>query len=561
MANGGKSLRESLVASGLLTEDQVRDAIEESRSTGETLIKSILRLGLLDENTLINFLEKEMDIPRVDLSTYLIDQKVINLVPVTTAKKYKLIPLFRVGEVLTVAMVDPFDVIALDEVRAVSKCDVEPMVATTREIDRAIDQYYGVAGTIEELIRSIAPTEEAAKAALPAVTEGVPPEEAPVVELVNIIILRAINEGASDVHIEPTDRKVRIRYRVDGILRDVSAMPSFLHSPLVTRIKVMGRMDIAESRLPQDGRFELKLEGKVIDVRVSTYPTIYGESLAMRLLDKSGVLFGLKELGLSAENLKIYEEVIKRPYGIILVTGPTGSGKTTTLYATLNHIVSPEKNIMTIEDPVEYELAGVRQSQINPKAGLDFANALRSILRQDPDVILVGEIRDPETAQVAIQAALTGHLVFSTLHTNEAAGAIGRLLDMGIEPFLTASSLAAVLAQRLVRTICPRCKESLRPPKDLLERVGLDPQKEYIFYQGKGCRHCRNTGYKGRTGIFEILVVDERIRNLVFSKATASEIKKAAVAAGMKTLRDDGLQKVFEGKTTIDEVLRVTQLD
>ncbi|MGB9612909.1 MAG: type II secretion system ATPase GspE [Candidatus Margulisiibacteriota bacterium] len=553
----GKSLRDSLVASGLLSEDQVKEAIEESRRSGETLIKSILRKGFVNENTLITFLEKEMDIPRVDLTSYLVDQKVINLVPISIAKKYKLIPLFKVGEVLTVAMVDPFDVIALDEVRAKSKCDVEPMVATSEEIDRAIDQYYGVAGTVEDLIKTLGPAEEMPVAG-PAV---IAPEEAPLVKLVNTVILRAISEKASDVHIEPTEKNIRIRYRVDGVMHDVSTMPSYLLSSMVTRIKVMGKMDIAESRLPQDGRFELKLEGKTIDVRVSSYPSIYGESLVMRLLDKSSVLLGLAELGISQENLKVYERAIKRPYGIILVTGPTGSGKTTTLYATLNHIVSPEKNIMTIEDPVEYELAGIRQSQINPKAGLEFANALRSILRQDPDVILVGEIRDLETARIAIQAALTGHLVFSTLHTNDAAGAIARLLDMGIEPFLIASSMAAALAQRLVRTVCPRCKTPYSPPKELLEKVGFDPRKEYTFYQGKGCRFCRNTGYKGRTGIFEILVVDDQIRNLILNRASASEIKQMAVEAGMRTLRDDGLLKVVEGKTTIDEVLRVTQLD
>jgi type II secretion system protein E len=431
------------------------------------------------------------------------------------------------------------------------------MVAGSKDIEQAINQYYGVMGSVDDLIRSIGPVGEMA----PIMPTEAAPEEAPIVKLVNTLILRAILERASDVHIEPTDSGIRVRYRVDGIMYDVSSAPIQLHSAVVTRIKVMSNLDIAESRVPQDGRFELKTEGKDVDVRVSSYPSIYGESIVMRLLDKGSVLFGLEELGFSKENLAKFEEIIKRPYGVILVTGPTGSGKTTTLYATLNHIVSPEKNIITIEDPVEYELKGIRQSQINPKAGLEFANALRSIIRQDPDVILVGEIRDIETAHIAVQAALTGHLVFSTLHTNDAAGTLSRLVDMKIEPFLTASSVAAAIAQRLIRTICSRCKTPFAPSKEALVKIGLDPGKEYQLFYGKGCKHCRNSGYKGRMGIFEILVMDDKIRDLILRNASSAEIKQAAVKAGMKTLRDDGLQKVLEGKTTIDEVLRVTALD
>jgi type IV pilus assembly protein PilB len=554
MADQSKSLRESLVKSGLLSEAQVKDAIEESRRSGETLIKSILRKGLINENALLSFLEKEMEIPRVDLSSYLVDQKTVDLLPIAIARKYKLIPLFRVGDVLTVAMVDPFDIFALDEVRAHTRCEVEPMVATSAEIEQAIGQYYGVAGSVEDLIKDIGPV---AEAVLPAVVA----EEAPVIKLVNVLVLRAIAENASDIHIEPTDKNVRIRYRVDGIMHDVSTTPSHLFPAVVTRVKVMSKMDIAESRLPQDGRFEFKVESKVVDVRVSTYPSIYGESIALRLLDKSSVLFGLEELGFSSENFKKFAELVKRPYGMILVTGPTGSGKTTTLYATLNRIVTPEKNIMTIEDPVEYELAGVRQSQINSKVGLEFATALRSILRQDPDVILVGEIRDSETARVAIQAALTGHLVFSTLHTNDAAGTLARLMNMEVEPFLITSSVAAVVSQRLVRTICPRCKHAFVPTKEALKKIGFDPEKKYEFHQGKGCKNCRNTGYKGRTGIFEILVPDNQMRDMILEKKSSAEIKQLAASGGMKTLREDGLQKVLEGKTTLDEVLRVTQLD
>ncbi|MEA3493069.1 MAG: ATPase, T2SS/T4P/T4SS family [Candidatus Margulisiibacteriota bacterium] len=557
MVDRSRSLRESLVKSQILTEEQIKIAIEKGRKTGDTLIKSILSNRLVDENTLISFLEREMDIPRVDLSSYIIDQKALALVPYAVARKYRCLPLFKVGDILTVAMVDPFDVMALDEVRAKTKCEVEPMVATAEEIDSAINQYYGVSGSVADLVKGLEPEEKDVQGGMIA---GLA-EESPVAKLVTLLILRAVGEKASDVHIEPTSKDVRIRYRVDGIMHDVSSAPGYLNSSIVTRIKVMAKMDIAESRVPQDGRFELKSEGRAVDVRVSSFPTIHGECLVLRLLDKKSILLSLTDLGFSKENLIKFEELVKKPYGIILVTGPTGSGKTTTLYATLNHIVTPEKNIMTIEDPVEYELAGIRQTPINPKAGLDFANSLRSIVRQDPDVILVGEVRDLETAKVAIQSALTGHLVFSTLHTNDAAGTLTRLIEMGIEPFLCASSVDAAVAQRLVRNICTKCKEEYFPPKELIAKVGLDPDKDIKFYRGKGCKSCRGTGYAGRTGIYEFLLMDDAIRDLVLKRASSVDIKEAAMKAGMRTLRDDGLLKVLDGITTIEEVIRVTQLE
>jgi len=558
MADKSKSLRDSLIKSGLLKEEQIKLAIDEGRNKGLTLIKSILKKNLVAEEALIGFLEKEMDIPRVDLASYMIDKKVLNLVPYEVAKKYVTIPLFKVGEVLTVATVDPFDIMALDEIRLRSKCDVEPMIATTREIMQAVNQYYGVGGSVDTIIKNIGPVEGFSS---PAIPEGVSEEEAPIVKLVNLLVVRAANERASDIHIEPTQEHVRVRYRVDGVMRDVSTAPIFMHSSITTRIKVMSKMDIAESRVPQDGRFELRTDDKDLDVRVSSYPTIYGEAIVMRLLDKGSILFNMEELGFSPDNLKRFEDVIKRPYGIILVTGPTGSGKTTTLYTTLNHIVSPEKNIMTVEDPVEYELAGVRQSQINVKAGMEFASALRAILRQDPDVILLGEIRDLETARVSIQAALTGHLVFSTLHTNNASGTLTRLLDMGIEPFLAASSVATAIAQRLVRMICPKCKEEYEPLPELLTKLSLDPNKKYKFSRGKGCKACKNSGYMGRLALFEILVVTDSIRELVLKKVSDSDVEKQARKEGMRTLHEDGIEKVLQGKTTIEEVMRVTQLD
>ncbi|MDD5382536.1 MAG: ATPase, T2SS/T4P/T4SS family [Candidatus Margulisbacteria bacterium] len=557
MVDKSKSLRESLLKSGLLNEGQIKTAIEEGRKSGGTLVKSILKRNLVNEDALISFLEKEMDIPRVDLATYLVDKKVINLVPYATAKKYLIMPLFKVGDVLTVATVDPFDILAFDELRSKSKCDIEPMIASSKDIEQAINSYYGVAGSVEDLVREVGPVEEE----VAKIPTGATAADAPVVKLVNLLILRAMAEKASDVHIEPTEKQVRIRYRVDGSLHDVSTAPNHLLASIVSRIKIMGRMDISESRMPQDGRFELSAEGKEADVRVSSFPTIYGESVVMRLLDKSSMRLSLGDLGFSAENLRRFEEIVKLPYGIILVTGPTGSGKTTTLYSTLHHIVTPEKNIMTIEDPVEYELAGVRQSQINPKAGIDFPNALRSMMRQDPDVILVGEIRDLETARIAIQSALTGHLVFSTLHTNDAVGTLTRLVDMGIEPFLTSSAMAAAIAQRLIRTICPRCKVPYSPPKELLDKFNLKPDQEYKFYRGKGCKACRGSGYQGRMGLFEVLAVDDKIRNLILNRANAAEIRQAAIQGGMKTLKEDGILKMLEGTTTPDEIMRVTLLD
>jgi len=553
MAEKRKDLREALVKSGLLTEEQVHQAQDEVRRTGDSLIRVILKNKLLDEKTVLKFLEEEMGFPQLNLSSYLIDQKTIESVPPATVKKYNVIPLFLVGTTLTVAIADPFDVRAIDEIRKKTNLSVEVMAAAPSDINQAIVQYYGVAGTLEEVLASMATPEAAA--APPSAAE-----EAPITKLVNLLIVQAVSEKASDIHIEPQENRTRIRYRIDGIMHEVSSAPAHLHSSIVSRIKIMSRLDIAETRIPQDGRFETKYENRGIDVRVSSYPNIYGETMVMRLLDKEAMLFSLADLGFTQEMLSKFGEMIRRPYGIILVTGPTGSGKTTTLYATLQSINTPERNIVTIEDPVEYELAGIRQSQVNPKAGLVFANALRSLLRQDPDVILVGEIRDLETSGVAIEAALTGHLVFSTLHTNDAPGALNRLVDMGVEPFLISSATAGVIAQRLVRKICSNCKVPQEVPQEFLAKFNMQ-DKKHTFFHGKGCKTCRGTGYKGRTAIFEILVIDEKLREMVIAKASSSAMKQVAVAAGMRTLRDDGIQKAIAGATTLDEVMRVTQLD
>lgn len=490
-----------------------------------------------------------MPTAHVDLDSYLIDGKVIDLVPESLAQRYELIPLFKIGNTLTVAMADPHNIHALDEVMLKTGCEVEPVVSTEVQIRRAIDQYYGVSGSIEEIVKGFA-------------EEGPEPlgtGDAPVIRLVDLLMAKAIRDGASDIHLEPDEKGVCTRYRIDGVLHAVGSLPKNLQSAIISRIKVMGNMDIAESRTPQDGRSHIKMEGKEIELRISTFPTIYGENVVIRILDQSSALMGLEDLGFSNRMIRFYETLIKRPHGIILVTGPTGSGKTTTLYASLNSINCCEKNIITIEDPVEYRLNLIRQTQINPKTGVTFATVIRSVLRQDPDVIMVGEIRDLETAQSAVSAASTGHLVFSTLHANDAPGALTRLMDIGVEPYLIASSVVGALAQRLVRTICPKCKERYEPEDKIVKSLRLANAKDLVFYRGKGCKNCRQTGYRGRTALFEILAVDDPIRDLISQRAPSRMIRKVAIETqGMNTLLVDGLKKVIKGITSLDEVMRVT---
>lgn len=556
-----KPLGESLVELGLLTPEKLKKAKQEAERSKEPLRRVMIRLGMVDEDAIISFYEQQLGIPRINFSNYRLDPKVIDILPENFCRKNLLIPLFKMGTNLTVAMVDPLDIFVLDEVRMKTGCEVEPVVTPEKDLIRVFDQHYGARGTMADIVKSIdrdkLQIKEGAESDLKTLQGLV--EEAPIVKLVNLLITEAIKAGASDIHIEPDELFLGTRYRVDGVLHEVASPPKDLQSAIVSRIKILSGMDIAERRVPQDGRFQLKIEDRQIDCRVSTIPTVYGENVVIRLLDLNSVLLGLSELGFSPEMLKTHEKLIHRPYGIILVTGPTGSGKTTTLYSSLSAINSPEKNIVTIEDPIEYRLKLVRQMQINQKAGLTFANGLRSILRQDPDVIMVGEIRDLDTAEVAIQAALTGHLVFSTLHTNDAPGAITRLVDMGVEPFLISSSISAVAAQRLVRLICKDCKENYAPSAKLLEEVGLAASKDIKFYRGRGCDKCLNTGYKGRIGIFELMVPDDEIRGLTVAKASSTEMRKAAVKGGMKTMQQDGLAKVRAGLTTVEEVLRVTQ--
>ena len=554
---------ETLLSKGLLTKEQINTAREDMKKTGLPIEKTLEKLGYITEEDIVKSVAESMNVGYIDLKHYLLNPELAKLLPERLARKYKVVPLFKIAKSLTVVMANPSDIVALDEIRVESgMTSIDPLFSTEKDIQDAIDQLYGTSGNIDDVIKTIDKSKIAGIGTgfddMKALAKAA--EDVPVVKVINLIIMQAVKDKASDIHIEPTEDMVRVRFRIDGILHETSTIPKNLQSIVASRIKILARMDIAESRKPQDGRIEFKIEKKALDLRVSSFPTIHGENIVMRILDKSSIVLGLEDLGFSKEDLKRYDKLIHSAYGIILVTGPTGSGKTTTLYSSLSTINSMDKNIITIEDPVEYELPLIRQTQVNLKAGISFATGLRSILRQDPNIIMVGEIRDKETADIAIQASLTGHLVFSTLHTNDAPSAVTRLIEMGIEPFLVSSSLIAILAQRLVRKICPACKEKYTPSTDVIKNLSAQKDsKEMLFYKGKGCDDCKNTGYQGRVAIYELLVMTEEIRKLVVKKSSADEIKKKAIEEGMRALREDGLDKIRQGITTVEEVLRVTE--
>jgi general secretion pathway protein E len=522
--------------------------------------------GLLTEDELLTSLSKKLRVPYVkNLEEEGLDPSLVSRVPIVFSKKHKVVPMKMEDGILTVATPDPLNYEPLDDLRLIIECqEVRVVLSSEREVVRAINRFYEQsADTPEEMIQSM--DAESSDRILHELEETADlldiSDEAPVIKLVNLILFQAVKERASDIHIEPFQKELKVRYRIDGILYKRLDPPKRYQSAIVSRLKVMAKMDIAEKRLPQDGRIPIKIADKDIDIRVSIVPTTFGERVVLRLLDKGSLLLGMEEIGLSPDKHQTLQDLISRSNGILLVTGPTGSGKTTTLYAALSQINSPDKNIITIEDPVEYQLWGIGQIQVNPKIGLTFAHGLRSVLRHDPDVILVGEIRDAETAEIAIQAALTGHLVFSTLHTNDAASAATRLVDMEIEPFLVASVVRAIVAQRLIRVICSECKEGYVPEPEMLKEVGITPEqlKGGKVYRGKGCPACSGTGYRGRTGIYEILLVSETIRQLIMKKADSVSIGRQAVEEGMKTLREDGARKIVEGITALEEVVRVTQ--
>jgi len=565
-----RRLGDLLVREGLINQEQLQRALAEQKGTNEKLGSILVRLNVITEDQLIAFLSKQYGIPSITLSQLDIDADVLKLVPAQIAKKYEVLPIKRTGNSLTLAMADPTNVFAVDDVGFMTNLQVIPVVAAQGAIRKALDRLYeaqgsGMAEVISEMegtagdVEVVEGDEESwAKADIFELKESA--DEAPVVRLVNMILVDAIRRGASDIHLEPYEKVFRVRFRVDGVLHEIMTPPKRLETALTSRVKIMSTMDIAERRLPQDGRIKLRYNQREIDFRVSTLPTIFGEKTVLRILDKESLQLDLTMLGFDPWSLEQFNKAIHQPYGMILITGPTGSGKTTTLYSAIHTINSPDVNIMTAEDPVEYNLKGVNQVQINEGIGRTFGAALRSFLRQDPDVILVGETRDLETAQIGIRAALTGHLVLSTLHTNDCPGTIARLLDMGIPPFLVSSALTLILAQRLGRKICKDCKQPYEADEESLVPYGHVPQGlgKVQFYKGKGCHTCSFTGMKGRVAIYEVMPIGDELRELILRNAPTAEILQLALAQGMKTLRQNALQKVIDGVTTLEEVLRVT---
>ncbi len=558
----------ALLRAKIVTKEQAEMLLEERKNSNLSLVKLIPKMGIASEDDVIRTLGEIYRIPVVDPTTEDVDPSIFKYVPVELARKYKVFPIKRRGRTLIVAMSDPTDYTIVDNLKFITGFDIEPVLATETSIMRAIDQYYGAEDKLKEILESLKESDSELEVMeeeeTSPETAAALVEEAPVVKLVNGIIIEAVKRRASDIHIEPYERFVRVRFRIDGVLHEVMPIPQRYRDAVVSRIKIMSRLDIAERRLPQDGHIKMKLpDGRVIDLRVSTLPTLFGEKVVMRILDKSNLKFDLSKLGMEEQALKLFLEAIQRPYGIILVTGPTGSGKTTTLYSAISRLNKPEVNIMTAEDPVEYDFPGINQVQIREDIGLTFAVALRAFLRQDPDIILVGEIRDTETAEIAIRAALTGHLVLSTLHTNDAPSTVSRLIDMGIPPYLVAASLNLIVAQRLVKKICPKCKTPYHPTKDDLLKLNLseDELRGATLYYGKGCNACNNTGYSGREGLYEVMKITPEIRELILKNAPTHAIKEKAIEQGMVTLREAGIKKLLAGKTTIQEVLRATVED
>jgi type IV pilus assembly protein PilB len=565
-------LGEILLKESLITQDQLDKALEFQRSNGGKLGSCLTKMGYITDDDITGVLSRQYGVPSINLKYYEIDPNVIKLIPQDTALRYQVIPLSRVGSVLTIAMTDPTNVFAMDDIKFMTGFNVEPVVASESAIGEAISRFYGGGSNHEELsnlmkdlvdedqeLELATDEQETDAAALERAAE-----EAPIIKLVNLILTDSVKRGASDIHVEPYENEMRVRFRVDGVLQTVMNPPLKLRDAITSRMKIMAKLDIAEKRLPQDGRIMIKYKAegkrKELDFRVSTVPTLYGEKIVLRLLDKENLRLDMTKLGFEPESLKKFERNILKPYGMVLVTGPTGSGKTNTLYSSVARLNQVDTNIMTAEDPVEFQLAGINQVQMKEQIGLNFAAALRAFLRQDPNIILVGEIRDFETAEIAVKAALTGHLVLSTLHTNDAPSTISRLMNMGIEPFLVATSVNLICAQRLVRRICVNCKEELEVPEQALIDAGYSPEevKTTKIYHGKGCSTCNKGGYKGRTGLYEVMEINDELRELILVGASALELKKKAIEQGMLTLRRSGLVKVAAGQTTMEEVLRET---
>jgi type IV pilus assembly protein PilB len=577
----------------------MKKAQEEQKLKGGRLESNLVRLGYIKEDELLSFLSAQYRVPSVKLSKIEINPNVVKLIPPSISKKYFIIPINRVGPKLTLAMVDPSNIVVIDEIKFMTGFNVEPVVASEAEVVDAIKKYYGGGGSVaglgtttfqaidysleednssesdfdlidnslvdvddfDKLVHGAVDNVEVVENQTSDETEEI---GGPIIKIVNGVLIKAIKLGASDIHFEPYEKSFRVRYRVDGVMRREMTLPIQIKNAIVSRLKIMSKLDIAERRLPQDGRIKLRLgKGREMDFRVSTVPVLFGEKVVLRLLDKSSLQLDMVKLGFEESSLEDFKNALRKPVGMILVTGPTGSGKTTTLYSALSELNKETENITTAEDPVEYNFMGINQVQMHEEIGLTFASSLRAFLRQDPDIIMVGEVRDFETAQIAVQAALTGHLVLSTVHTNDAPGTVTRLIDMGIEPFLISSAVILILAQRLIRKICMECREPIKVHPQLLIDLGVSPDevKTFPVYKGKGCSICNNTGYKGRVGLYEVMAIKEEIKELILSRASTSEVKKEAMRLGMKTLRQSGIVKIREGLTSIEEVLRSTMDD
>ncbi|MDP9192601.1 MAG: type IV-A pilus assembly ATPase PilB [Acidobacteriota bacterium] len=565
-------LGELLTKASLISQDQLKEALRVQKETGGKLGETLIKLGFVSEEDITECLSQQFGVPSINLQHFEIDSGVIKLIPGDVARKYNILPVNKTGATITIAMADPTNVFAMDDIKFMTGYNVEPVVASELGIKAAIDSYYGTTSSLElKKVMEDLQTQESADLEVLEEEEEMDvsaladsAEEAPVVKLCNLILTDAIKRGASDIHIEPYEKEYRVRFRIDGILYEIMNPPLKLKDAMTSRMKILAKLDISEKRLPQDGRIKLKIKledkNKELDFRVSVLPTLFGEKIVMRLLDKDNLMLDMRKLGFEPESLARFEEAIFKPWGMVLVTGPTGSGKTNTLYSALSKVNSPEVNIMTAEDPVEFNLPGINQVQMKEQIGLNFAATLRSFLRQDPNIILVGEIRDFETAEIAIKAALTGHLVLSTLHTNDAPSTINRLMNMGIEPFLVATATQLIAAQRLVRRICGNCKETVDMTHQAIANLGYKKEEVGTFpiYKGRGCEKCNNTGYKGRVGLVEVMQIDDDIRDLILAGGTAIDIKKKAIENGMITLRRSGLIKIMNGVTTVEEVVRET---
>ncbi len=568
-------LGDALISEGLINEEQLQQALALQKKSGKRLGAVLVEMHLVTEHDIVQILSKQLKIPYIDLSNYLIDPVIAKLVPEHIAKRHMLIPINKVGNKLTVAMVDPLNIIAIDDIQLMTGLMVKPVVATQSDINKALQDAYGAVAQQDKLMGELDDIGKEGEAGggggddLDQLGE-LGENDAPIIRLCNLVISQAVQNGVSDIHIEPFEKELRIRYRQDGVLFTAMSPPKKATAAITSRIKIMSSLNIAEKRLPQDGRIKIKVANRMIDLRVSILPVIWGEKIVMRILDQTSLRVNLEDLGFEPETLKRFKAGIASPYGIALVTGPTGSGKTTTLYSALTSLNTIDRNIMTAEDPVEYMLAGINQVQCKPEIGLNFAAALRSFLRQDPNIIMVGEIRDFETAEIAIKASMTGHLVLSTLHTNDAPSTIGRITNMGIEPFMVTTSVLLVQAQRLVRKICKDCKYEIKPRAEQISQFGITPElmrrlelphineKNMLFYKGKGCETCNNSGNKGRVGVYEVMIMSERLRDIILNGGSTDDIRKQAIDEGMLSLRESALRKALLGTTSIEEVVRVT---